>query len=436
MHRWARLWILGIGVLGACADAPRPDLRRLYSFDSVDSAQSPVIVIPGILGSRLRDAGGREIWPGSAYEVLFGSKDRLALTIDPQTLEPVADGVVADGLFDALLGRDFYGQLLQTLEGSGGYQRTRAGTPVDDARRRYYVFAYDWRQDNVVTARKLDALIEQIRRDPEWGFYVKAIDLTADLSKFRLYFTSVQRANAELQQRTAQLGHAAREQPARRGQANIVLGDLHGRSAASWLVAEAGRLAELEGWSVAFNKPYAGGFITEHFGHPWQIALFLVVFGPMLNWKRDEVRKTLESLQEILKLQKEARQTLFDAGYSEDEVAQMWGGTLQLSVGSWIAVICFFVGGIAVAMPPAIVISGEASMAETVEAIRLGVHDFIEKPLDLEYFRAQVNRAAERSALQRQNMEVPAGRAVVLPPVLVPVPPPTRRPNFTGQKIM
>jgi 2',3'-cyclic-nucleotide 2'-phosphodiesterase (5'-nucleotidase family)/predicted AlkP superfamily phosphohydrolase/phosphomutase len=28
------------------------------------------------------------------------------------------------------------------------------------------------------------------------GFYVKAIDLTADLSKFRLYFTSVQRANA------------------------------------------------------------------------------------------------------------------------------------------------------------------------------------------------------------------------------------------------
>src|SRR3712207_1753381 len=32
-----------------------------------------------------------------------------------------------------------------------------------------------------------------------------------------------------------------------------------------------------------------------------------------------------------------------------------------------------------------------------------GAHSFIEKPLDLEYFRAQVNRAAERSALQRQN---------------------------------
>src|SRR5258706_31322 len=28
-------------------------------------------------------------------------------------------------------------------------------------------------------------------------------------------------------------------------------------------------------------------------------------------------------------------------------------------------------------MPPSIIISGEATMAETVEAIRLGVHDFI-----------------------------------------------------------
>src|SRR5687767_7309683 len=34
--------------------------------------------------------------------------------------------------------------------------------------------------------------------------------------------------------------------------------------------------------------------------------------------------------------------------------------------------------------PPAIIISGEASMAETVEAMRLGVHDFLDKPISLE----------------------------------------------------
>ena len=32
-----------------------------------------------------------------------------------------------------------------------------------------------------------------------------------------------------------------------------------------------------------------------------------------------------------------------------------------------------------------------------------GAFDFIEKPLDLEDFRAQVNRAAEHAALQKQN---------------------------------
>ena len=33
----------------------RPDLRRLYEFDGPAGMQPPVIVIPGILGSRLRD---------------------------------------------------------------------------------------------------------------------------------------------------------------------------------------------------------------------------------------------------------------------------------------------------------------------------------------------------------------------------------------------
>ena len=33
----------------------------------------------------------------------------------------------------------------------------------------------------------------------------------------------------------------------------------------------------------------------------------------------------------------------------------------------------------------------------------LGAFDFIEKPLDLEDFRAQVNRAAAQAALQKQN---------------------------------
>jgi two-component system nitrogen regulation response regulator NtrX len=58
------------------------------------------------------------------------------------------------------------------------------------------------------------------------------------------------------------------------------------------------------------------------------------------------------------------------------------------------------------AMPPSIVISGEASMAETVEAIRLGVHDFIDKPFSRERLIKSVRNCLESAALRRQVGEL------------------------------
>ena len=57
-------------------------------------------------------------------------------------------------------------------------------------------------------------------------------------------------------------------------------------------------------------------------------------------------------------------------------------------------------------MPPAIVISGEASMNETVEAIRLGVHDFIDKPFSRERLIKSVRNCLETAALRRQIGEL------------------------------
>ncbi|HEX8409516.1 MAG TPA: sigma-54 dependent transcriptional regulator, partial [Thermoanaerobaculia bacterium] len=54
------------------------------------------------------------------------------------------------------------------------------------------------------------------------------------------------------------------------------------------------------------------------------------------------------------------------------------------------------------AMPPSIVISGEASMNETVEAIRLGVHDFIDKPFSRERLIKSVRNCLETAALRQQ----------------------------------
>jgi N-formylglutamate amidohydrolase len=49
---------------------------------------------------------------------------------------------------------------------------------------------------------------------------------------------------------------------------DIVLGDRFGVSCAPWIVAEAEAIFEDLGLRVARNRPYAGGFITEHYGQP------------------------------------------------------------------------------------------------------------------------------------------------------------------------
>ncbi len=53
--------------------------------------------------------------------------------------------------------------------------------------------------------------------------------------------------------------------------------------------------------------------------------------------------------------------------------------------------------------PPVVLVTAHADIPTCKQALNEGAYDFIEKPLDLEYFRAQINRAAERAHLQKQN---------------------------------
>jgi len=53
-----------------------------------------------------------------------------------------------------------------------------------------------------------------------------------------------------------------------RARRDIVLGDRYGTSCASEITDMAGRILSRLGYSVSRNKPYAGGFITEHYGQP------------------------------------------------------------------------------------------------------------------------------------------------------------------------
>jgi len=155
-----------IGALAGCAVAPRPDLGRIYRVAAVSPDDTPVILIPGLFGSKLRHrTTGEEVWPGAWNRVLFDDYGSLALRFDPASFEVIQDDLEAFDLAEVVLGKEFYGAIVNTLVDFGGYVRATPGTAVRSGERRLYVFPYDWRQDNVEQARRLETLIDAIRRD-------------------------------------------------------------------------------------------------------------------------------------------------------------------------------------------------------------------------------------------------------------------------------
>lgn len=161
-----RHWLVVIVlVLAGCASRLTPDLERLYVGSSATTDQPPVILIPGIMGSRLVDADGIERWPGAGWRAFLANRDSLALSVDAVTLTPIEDGLEPRGLTDRIAGRDYYASILEVLKHAGRYERGEPGRPAAPGRRYYYEFAYDWRHDNLRAVAKLDELIEQIRID-------------------------------------------------------------------------------------------------------------------------------------------------------------------------------------------------------------------------------------------------------------------------------
>ena len=185
-------------LLTACVSvSQKPDLALLYRSSHLNDNASPIIIIPGLMGTTLVNAKGEEVWPKSASNLAFSRFDELAADLEN-------DGIVPGRLFDSLAGIDFYGTLLETLEQVGRYEKSQAGSPVPALmknKRRYYVFLYDWRKSNFEAVQGLHALIEQVRqdyRDPALKVDIIAHSNGGLISRYYLQYgpqTAANRAN-------------------------------------------------------------------------------------------------------------------------------------------------------------------------------------------------------------------------------------------------
>ncbi|MCK5667947.1 MAG: hypothetical protein KAI15_02600, partial [Gammaproteobacteria bacterium] len=160
------------------SEVSKPDLHRLYMETMEITDQPPVVFIHGVLGSKLRDIKeGDDLWLGPVKRILFSDYAEVAYDIDPETLEPLPSIAEAYAISDSAVGKDFYGKIIETLGDTGGYQLAKIGEKVTPNQKNYYVFHYDWRQDNVISARQFADFIDQIRID--YGVPDLKVDIVA-----------------------------------------------------------------------------------------------------------------------------------------------------------------------------------------------------------------------------------------------------------------
>lgn len=171
-------------LITACTSTvPLPDLGGIYSRAAQhhDELRNPVIVIPGILGSKLVDEQtGRVVW--GAFSGRYANPqtaDGARLVAHPMgegaALASLRDAVQPAGALDrlkvSLLGLpielDAYLQILGTL-GVGGYRDEGLGKAgaIDYGQGHYtcFQFAYDWRRDCVENAARLHEFILERRQ--------------------------------------------------------------------------------------------------------------------------------------------------------------------------------------------------------------------------------------------------------------------------------
>lgn len=131
------------------------------------TGKDPVIIIPGITGSELVNSKtNKTVW----FSAGRAKDDDIRLPIS-QNLAANRDSLVATDIIRGvkilriLPEIEIYEKAISALEKRGGYREVKWDeTKEGDHQDTFFVFAYDWRRDNVENARLLITKIESVKR--------------------------------------------------------------------------------------------------------------------------------------------------------------------------------------------------------------------------------------------------------------------------------
>ncbi len=145
-----------------------PNLDAIFAQTKLRKGKRPIIIIPGILGSELVNSETKErVW----LYLSDAKTDGLSLPISPNLAQNrdklIPSQIIERAKISSLLPEiKVYESLIQSLENYGGYTKGDWENPdkTNGGADKYYVFAYDWRRDNVENAQLLVHKIEALKQ--------------------------------------------------------------------------------------------------------------------------------------------------------------------------------------------------------------------------------------------------------------------------------
>lgn len=149
----------------SAADDPTTNSSRALQAVRQLAERHPVILVPGITGSQMRQRSTGAVRWGDGRSLLkpkdggYGLARPIREPLDaPSELEAFA---LIESIRLVGYKAEFYGPIIELL-GRAGYRQGDLADPrpTDDA----FVFPYDWRQDNTLSARHLAEALERVRR--------------------------------------------------------------------------------------------------------------------------------------------------------------------------------------------------------------------------------------------------------------------------------
>lgn len=153
--------VFSVSLFSGCATrrgVTEDEIIKIYAKERDKPKVHPLVFIPGIFGTVLKDGDtGKVIW-GSVAE---GAIKELALPIDSANIPENTDQVVPVEtirefkVIPGIVEKDIYGRARRIAIKAGGYEMGNTA----------FSLSYDWRLDLVDGARRLGKLIDEIKKE-------------------------------------------------------------------------------------------------------------------------------------------------------------------------------------------------------------------------------------------------------------------------------